>query len=110
MPKFMPLLQTGKKGAWLKVQDLEGETHWVSESAVSHKIYCAVVKTKTAKLRSGPGYDQPPAGLSSVDKYTPFEKVDRDGEWVQVKDDYAATYWVHETNIWIPMGKSKISF
>jgi SH3-like domain-containing protein len=110
VPKFMPLLKLEQKGAWAHVQDLEGTTHWVASKVLSKKTACAVVKTKTAKLRQGPGMDQPLAELSSVDRYTPFRKVDRDGEWVQVEDDYGGNYWVHETNVWIPVSKMKIAF
>lgn len=110
VPRYMPLLKVANHGPWLKVQDLEGESHWIAKSAISKKLTCAVVKTKTAKLREGPGVEHPLAGLSSVDRYTPFQKIDRDGEWVQVKDDYGAKYWVHETNVWIPVSRTHISF
>lgn len=110
VPKYMPLLKIEKKGAWYKVQDLEGEVHWVTATSVSGKVSCAVVKTKTAKLRKGPGIDHPLAELSSVDRYTPFRKIDRDGEWVQVKDSFSEIYWVHETNVWIPVMRSKMTF
>jgi len=110
VPKYMPLLKVDQKGKWLKVRDLEGDVHWVFSRDVSTKIMCTVVKTRTAKLRQGPGQQEPLAELSSVDRFTPFRKIDRDGEWVQVKDDYAATYWIHENNIWIPMARTRIGF
>lgn len=113
VPKFMPLLKidlkSDKKGTWYKVQDLEGETHWVSSKSVSRKTACAVVKTKTAKLRMGPGPGHPLADLTSVDRYTPFKKTDRDGEWIQVRDSFSGVYWVHETNVWIPVVRTKMS-
>ncbi len=110
VPRFMPLMIVGQQGKWAKVQDLEGETHWVLRSNLSSRTSCAVVRTKTAKLRKGPGHDQPPADLARVDKYTPFKKVDRDGEWVKVQDDFNVSYWVHETNIWIPMNRTSVTF
>src|SRR4051812_34467811 len=72
VPKYMPLLRLDRKGTWVKVQDLDGEVHWVAAKDVSRKTQCAVVKTKTAKLRQGPGREHPLAALTSVDKYTPF--------------------------------------
>lgn len=108
--RYMPFLQVAKKGPWLKVQDLDGEFHWINKNQVSSSLSCAVVKTKTAKLRRGPGHDQPLAGLSSVDRYTPFQKIDRDDEWIKVRDDYRGTYWVHETNVWIPLSRTSIHF
>lgn len=110
VPKYMPLFRIDTKGAWSKVQDLDGEVHWIASRAISKKISCAVVRTKTAKLRKGPGSNAPLADLASVDKYTPFMKVDRDGEWIQVRDDYNGQYWVNETNVWIPMSRTRVSF
>ena len=110
VPKYMPLLKVDQKGAWFKVQDLDGEIHWVLSKAVSRKMACAVVKTKVAKLRKGPGSNQPLADLASVDKYTPFRKLDRDDDWVKVEDDFRATYWVHETNVWIPVSRTRVEF
>jgi SH3-like domain-containing protein len=110
VPKFMPLLKIEVKGTWARVQDLEGQVHWVPRKFLNSKTSCAVVKTKTAKLRQGPGMDQPLAELSSVDRYTPFRKVDRDGEWVKVEDDYGGKFWIHETNVWIPVSRTKLAF
>lgn len=108
--QHMPLLRIAKKGSWSQVKDLDGEVHWVSTSAISTNISCAVVKTKTAKLLKGPGSQFPPAEYASVEKYTPFRKVDRDGEWLQVRDEYQGEYWINESNLWMPVVRSKIAF
>ena len=110
VPKYMPLFKLEQKGSWVKVQDMDGQSHWVRANALSKKISCAVVKTKTAKLRRGPGPDQPLAEFSSADKYTAFLKTDRDGEWIQVKDDFNGSFWVHETNVWMPVARARVSF
>lgn len=110
VPKFMPFLKVDQKGQWLKVRDLEGDVHWVHKSLVSSRTSCAVVKTKVARLRRGPGAAEPLADFSKVDRYTPFKKIDRDGEWVKVRDEFSGTYWVHENNIWIPMARTKVAF
>lgn len=110
VPKYMPFLQVDKKGKWLKVRDLDGETHWVRKENVSQKLNCLVVKTKVAHLRKKPSATEPLADLSTVDKYTPFRKVDRDGEWLKVRDDDAGTFWIHEDKVWIPMVRSRLGF
>jgi SH3-like domain-containing protein len=106
----MPLLKIGQMKSWYQVKDLDGEKHWILANAVSRRISCAVVKTRTAKLRTGPGKEFPSADLAFVDRYTPFKKIDRDGEWVQIQDEYQGKYWVHEDNIWIPMIHSHMTF
>ena len=113
--KNMPFLKVGEvkdkqKKRWYEVRDVDGEKHWVQASLVSRKISCAVVRSKQARLRQGPGKNFPSAELELVDRYTPFKKVDRDGEWVQLQDDYQEKYWVHETNLWIPAARSSVTF
>jgi SH3-like domain-containing protein len=111
----MPLLKVSekkdeKKRRWFQVQDLDGETHWVLASAVSRRVNCAVIRSKQARLRRGPGKGFPAAELISVDRYTPFRRLERDGEWLLLQDDYQGRYWVHETNVWIPVIRSKVAF
>jgi SH3-like domain-containing protein len=110
VPKYMPFLQIDKKGKWVKVRDLDGESHWVRRDKVSQRMSCLVVKARVAHLRKGPGSQEPIADLSTVDKYTPFRKLDRDGEWLKVRDDVAGVYWIHEDSVWIPMVHSRVEF
>ena len=106
----MPLLKIGQQKSWYQVRDLDGAKHWINASAVSRRITCAVIKSRTAKLRTGPGKEFPSADLAFVDRYTPFKKIDRDGEWVQIQDEYQGKYWVHEDNIWIPIVHTQMAF
>lgn len=105
----MPLLRVEKKGAWSQVQDVDGKSHWAMTSALTSKLSCAVIKTKSAKLRKQPNA-RVPAQFAVVDKYTPFRKIERDGEWLLVQDEYKGKYWVNETNVWIPVQKMRIAF
>ncbi|HVK60944.1 MAG TPA: SH3 domain-containing protein [Bdellovibrionales bacterium] len=106
----MPLMRLESKNGWSQVQDLDGNKHWVPSKAVSARISCAVVKTKTAKLRKGPGSSKPEAELAVAERYTPFRKLDRDGAWLLVQDEYSGKYWVNETNVWIPMMRASFTF
>ena len=111
----MPLLKVGEqrdkqKHTWFEVRDLDGEKHWVRPRDVSHKVFCTVVRSKVARLRQGPGKEFPSADLAQVDRFTPFKKLDRDGEWVQIEDEYEGRYWAHETNLWIPAVRNSVSF
>jgi SH3-like domain-containing protein len=106
----MPLLKISQKGGWVQVQDVDGDTHWISASSVSARNSCVVVKARSAPLRSGPGSNHPLSEITFADRYTPFKKVDRDGPWIKLQDDYKGTYWVYETNVWIPVMKARISF
>lgn len=106
----MPLLRLSQKGSWSQVRDLDGQVHWVPSKSVSSRRNCAVIKSKVAKLRRGPDPKEPTADLEVVEKYTPFQKVDRDGEWLLVQDEYNGRYWVNETNVWLPLTRASVSF
>lgn len=111
----MPLLKISEqrdkqKNNWYEVRDLDGEKHWLRSNLVSHKVVCVVVRSKTARLRQGPGKEFPLAELEQVDRFTPFRKLDRDGEWVQIEDEYSGQYWIHESNLWIPAVRNSVRF
>lgn len=108
--QFMPLNTIDQKGAWYKVEDLDREVHWISASMVSSRLSCVVVRRKIASLRQGAGGNFPVTEPSFADKYTPFKKIDRDGAWIQVEDEYKGKFWVNESQVWIPVMRARISF
>lgn len=106
----MPLLRLSQKGSWSQVKDLDGQVHWVQTKVLSSRRSCAVIKSKNAKLRRGPGPKEPTADFEVADKYTPYQKIDRDGAWILVQDEYNGRYWVNETNVWLPLTRASVSF
>lgn len=108
--KYMPFMRTERKSGWSKVQDLEGEEHWAKSSDLSTAIRCVVVKTNVATLRKEPSASSPPIELKTVDRYTPFKRLEVDREWVQVEDETGRQAWVHESNVWKPVNVQSISF
>ncbi len=106
----MPLLQTGSKGGWVKVQDMDGETHWILGSNVSGRIQCVVVKSKFANLRTKPSTSAPLADLTLVDRYTPFKKLQREEAWLQVEDEMKEKYWLSDAYVWWAVKRSSVKF
>lgn len=106
----MPLLQVGNKGNWLHVEDLDGQKHWIFSKLVSAKGSCVAVKVKTATLRQGPGSRRPASELPFAERYSAFRKIDRDDAWVKLEDEYGGRFWIHESTIWIPMMRARISY
>lgn len=103
-------MEIQKKRGWTQVEDLDGEKHWVESKYVSSRGSCVAVVAKSANLRVRPDSNAPRSELPFVEKYAAFRKVDRDGAWVKVQDEYKGTYWVHENLIWIPMIRSQLFF
>ncbi len=100
--KYMPLRKIQQKGSWIKVRDFENDEHWVFKSLVTSKYKCAVVKTKKANLRTGPGANfKKPDDLPSVDKYTVFRLIRIKGGWAKVEDSYGDAYWIFRKLVWI---------
>ena len=106
----MPLQRIAIANGWSQVKDLRGQTHWVISKVISANQSCAVVKVRTAHLLKGSGAAASPADYKVADRYTPFKKVDREGAWVRLEDDYRGSYWTRETNVWIPVRRSRMSF
>ena len=108
--KYMPLIQVKRKGGWYQVKDLDGKKMWISSGLVSSRIDCAVIRIPSSTLRKGPGKRFPTTLSRLAYKYTPFRKIDRDGAWLKLKDDFGYDHWVHESNIWEPLEYTRLSY
>lgn len=108
--RYMPFLRVERKGSWSKIQDLEGDVHWVKNSDLNTVDRCVVVKTNVAILRQEPSSQAAAAELKTVDRYTPFKRLESDREWIQVQDETGRKAWIHETNVWKPVMVNAISF
>ncbi len=108
--RFMPLERVGRQAEWSQVRDFRGEKHWVISTNLTTDESCAVIKVKAASLRQGPGSQFPKADFQVADRYTPFKKVDREGEWVKLEDDFKGSYWTLDSNVWMPVKRTQISF
>ena len=108
--RYTPLVRLEKKGRWYRVQDQDGEKHWISASLVTTSYQCVAVKGKSANLRSGPGAQHPKVFYGFASKYTPFKRVDRKNSWYQVQDDSGYKFWVHDSTVWRPVTISRISY
>lgn len=108
--KYMPFWQTGSKGQWLKVSDLDGEEHWIASSMVTTRVNCVVVKTKYGNLRRAPSGNAQQTEIPFADRYTPFKRLERRDAWIRVEDDYNQVYWIADANLWWPVKRSRIGF
>lgn len=97
--RHMPLVHVDKKGDWIKVKDVDGDTHWVFHSLVDAKLKCVTVKTAKANIRRVPSATG--RQLYTVEKYTSFKLVGKKGKWVQIAYG-KKKMWVFHTLIWPP--------
>lgn len=108
--KFTPLIKLERKGGWYKVEDQDGAEHWIFGSSVTTQFQCLSVKGKATNLRTGPGAQYPLAAYGLADKYSPFKRRDRRGNWYQVEDDHGYIFWLHDSMVWRPITVSRIGF
>ncbi len=109
--KYMPLQELERKNSWIKVKDMDGDDHWVDATQVTNKYRCVAVKSSIAQLRvgAGPQYAAP-ALMMTADRYTPFKRVESEGPWVQVENDFGIQAWIHEKNLWRPVSVVKMTY
>ena len=108
--KYMPLLEIKQKGSWIQVRGLEGKKMWIHGGLVSTRLDCAVVKVSKTNLRKGPGTRFGKTLLQSARRYMPFRKIERDGAWLRLQDDYGYKHWVFEKSLWEPLAYSSLSY
>lgn len=108
--RYMPLLQVDRKGAWIQVVDVDNSRHWIHARYLTDDYDCVIVRSGTANLRLGPGTQYPSTDLAYVRKYATFRKLGRDEDWIKVKDEFGHIHWLHESNVWEPRYRTKVSF
>lgn len=108
--KYMPFLRQEKKGAWIKVTDLDGISHWGKSRDFRTDQRCVVVKVAVAKLRAEPKAEAPTADIKTLDRYTPLKRLAEEGPWILVEDEMGNRAWINETNVWKPLAVTPISF
>ncbi|MCK5427239.1 MAG: hypothetical protein KAJ34_06045 [Thermodesulfovibrionia bacterium] len=99
--KYMPFKRLSTKGEWYKVQDVDGDIHWIYSKLVTNDFDCAVVKVDEANVRSGPGENYKKNKLSPAIKYESFKVIQRKGLWVKVLDEFNDTGWIFRKLLWI---------
>ena len=99
--KYMPLQQLLRKGNWYHVKDVDGDRHWIHRSLVTASMRCAVVKKKTATMRSGPSTRHAKLPWSPVSKYYTGRVIQSKGRWVKVQDFEQDKGWIAKSRLWI---------
>ncbi len=108
--KYTPLLRLDRRGSWYKVQDMDGELHWIHSSSVTSDYHCLTVRVNITSLRQGPGKQYPIVERPVADRYTNFKRLGNEDDWYQVEDVNGVKGWVNESNVWRPTITQNISF
>ena len=106
----MPLLRVSRKGNWIRVKDLDGEFHWIHRKLITNDYDCMVVKSSISNLRTRPTPRASKTDIGFADRFTPFKKLDRNGNWLLAEDDYGQKAWIYDRNVWEPIRYSTIEF
>ena len=99
--KYMPFKQLGVKGAWKRIQDVDGDIYWVHAPLTTQKYKCAVIKNNKTNLRSGPGTKFPIVPWAPVDKFFSMKALKIEKDWVHVEDSTGDKAWIFRPLVWI---------
>lgn len=111
VPKYMPLMGTGKRqNGLMEVKDVDNQTHWVDARQVVGNMNCVVVRTKSTRLRMGPGKQFQPSPLGLADRYMAFLDLGGEDGWTQVENDEGEKGWVNMDHLWKPSRLMRMSF
>ena len=101
--KYMPFMKVGVSlsGDWYAVQDVDGDVSWIYKKLVTDKYQCAVVKSTEVNVRKGPGTNYGKTSSGPAKQYYSFRVLEKQGQWVKVKDEWGAIGWVHTDFLWI---------
>ncbi|NLZ17680.1 MAG: SH3 domain-containing protein [Desulfobulbaceae bacterium] len=96
LPTGYPLLVLERKGAWIKVQDYEGDKGWIQQSLVSKNSF-VIVRVREAKVRSGPGASAAEVGKAAKDVI--LSRAGSQGDWIKVSHPQLKG-WIHKDLLW----------
>lgn len=108
--RYTPLVYEAAQGPWYKVKDQDGKRHWVHRRLVTNRFKCLSIKTRTANLRKGAGSQFPTIKYRAAEKYETFLRLEKEGKWYSVKNNYGKKAWVHKSNVWIPRRNISVNF
>jgi SH3-like domain-containing protein len=101
--RYEPFAKVGvsHSGNWYKVRDVDGDVNWISAGLATSGYRCAIVKSKTANIRTGPGLSHPEKFTEPATRYDTFRVLGKKGGWVRVQDEYGDTGWIYRKLLWI---------
>jgi SH3-like domain-containing protein len=101
--RFMPLKKVGVSisGDWYAVRDVDGDVNWIHKTLVTGEYHCAIVKSKTVNMRTGPGTNYPRKFSEPASQYNSFRILQTKGAWIKAKDEWNNTGWIHNNYLWI---------
>lgn len=98
----MPFDVVKSSGDWYRVKDLDGDIHWIHKQLVTSRYYCAVIKSTTANMRTGPANHYPQSPIYPVaNHYDSFRLLKQKESWAYVEDPDGDKFWVHRSLIWV---------
>jgi SH3-like domain-containing protein len=97
-----PVKIISKKGKWLKIQDFENDSGWISSSMLN-KVPHVIVKVNKGKnkkisIRRGPGAKYDVVGQAYYGVV--FEKQKQEKGWVKVKHESGLEGWIEASLLW----------
>jgi SH3-like domain-containing protein len=99
--QYMPLKKLGKKKGWYRVEDVDGQKHWIREDLTTSAFKCATIKDTFANLRKGPGKNFEAVSASPGDKYLSFRLMGEQNGWLKLEDRDGDEVWVLQTLAWV---------
>lgn len=101
--RYMPLEKVGESVSkdWYAVKDVDGDVAWINKSLVSSKYRCAVVKTSSARIRTGPGLSYSRKFVEPADKYESFKVLEVKDKWVKLETANKKVGWIYKNLLWM---------
>lgn len=97
-PKYTPLEYLARFQDWYAVRDKDRDVGWVHKQVIG-KGRAAIVVTKKANIRKGPGTKNPI--VFSVEKNYLFKVLEKKGSWYRLVDKDGDKGWALDKLLWV---------
>ena len=100
--QYMPFKLLKTTTEWLKVEDQDGDQHWIFKPLITESLHCAATNKNGTPVKAGPGEDEVHKSYSPVPRYYAVKVLKTEGDWVQVQDQDNEIGWIHKDHLWMP--------
>lgn len=95
--RWMPLVEVGTEGDWIKVRDVDGDLHWIYAGLITRKQTCITISAPKANIRRKPTTKS--GKWFTVEKYTSFKRTGGKAKWVRIEYE-GETMWIFYKLVW----------
>ncbi len=94
--KYTPVKQVSRKKGWVEIEDIFGYRHFIASQHLSKDIRCKTIRTRSFRIRKGPGTGYARIRHHKLKKWTPVKVIGTKNQWRKIAWAQNKWGWLHK--------------